>query len=143
LSGLRPGTYTVVSDLAGQRLPRWSQVAPAGGTYSVALSSGGASTGKNFANFLNRTTPIAANEWGTFQGGDMSLYTGLSWVNYGFASKFAGATTYVADSTYNGYLDWRLPTASLACGSPGCPAANGATHELATARAARRHARPW
>jgi hypothetical protein len=121
LSGLRSGPNTVALDVAGQRQPRWSQVAPAGGTYSVALNSGEAVSGKDFANFLDRTTPISSNEWGSFQGGEMSLYTGLAWVDFAFFATYAAATAYVADSTQAGYTDWRLPnkTEGQAAGSAG------------------------
>ena len=114
LSGLRPGPYTVGLDFAGQRQPRWSQVVPTSGTHSGTLASGDAVSGKNFANFLDRTTPISANEWGTFQGGEMSLYTGLAWYYYGGSEvvepTFDAATALVANSTHGGYTDWRLPT---------------------------------
>src|SRR5262249_37900562 len=76
LSGLRPGATTVALDVAGQRLTRWSQFAPAGGTYSVALHSGELISGKQFANFLDRSAP-QPNEWGDFSGGRLNLYTGL------------------------------------------------------------------
>jgi hypothetical protein len=74
----------------------------------------------NFANFLDRTTPVAPNEYGPFQGGELSFWTGLAWVNYSavnFSStggSFWGdvdfARTYVPNSTYGGYDDWRLPS---------------------------------
>jgi hypothetical protein len=115
LNGLRPGPNSVVLDIAGQRQPRWSQVAPAGGTHVIALNSAEAVSGKNFANSLDRTTPIAASEWGTFQGGEMSLYTGLAWYYYGAGPEyvepvFDAANVIVANSTHGGYTDWRLPT---------------------------------
>jgi hypothetical protein len=109
LSDLRPGPNTIALDVAGQRQPRWSQVTPAGGTHSVALNSDEVVIGKDFANFLDRTMPISANEWDTFQGGEMSLYTGLAWVDFAFFATYAAATAYVADSTHAGYDDWRLP----------------------------------
>lgn len=111
-TGLRPGTYTIALDIAGQRQPRWSQVAPAGDNHSVVASSGEAISGKDFANFLDRTTPVTANEWGTYQGGELSFQSGLAWRHYTgaelVAPTFAEANVIVANSTHGGYTDWRL-----------------------------------
>lgn len=126
IGGLRAGTYTVISDLVGQNLSRWSTTTPAAGTQTATVTtSGEAVGGKNFGNFLDRTTPISANEWGRFQGGEMSLYTGLTWgYDSGSAwtvTTFDGANALAADSTRGDFTDWRLPTKSesLAAASVG------------------------
>lgn len=117
MSGLRPGSYTVALDLAAQRLTRWSRVAPAGGSYSVTLNSGDAISGENFANFLDRSNP-QPTEWGDFEGGRMNLYTGLAWVDETVVTStptnsnfmtYSVAADSVANSTYAGFSDWRLP----------------------------------
>jgi hypothetical protein len=120
-TGLRPGTYKIALDIAGQRQPRWSQVAPAGDNHFVVADSGAAISGKDFANFLDRTTAFAADEWGTYEGGELSFQSGLAWRHYAGAEYvepvFEAALVIVANSTHGGYTDWRLPTKTEAEGA--------------------------
>ena len=131
ISGLWPGTYTVAEDLAVQQLTRWHQTSPVGNSYSFTLNSGNAIAGENFGNFLDRSAP-QPNEWGNFGGGRMNLYTGLSWVDTyalnGSSGNYAYFTNYIANSTYGGFHDWRLPTETEAH----VAAVNGASTQFAS-----------
>lgn len=113
---LRPGAYTVAEDLAGQlrAMPHWRQTSPAGGTNAAVIDTSGAQrTGLDFGDHLDRVDP-AATEWASLEGGKKNLYTGLVWVDEeavtGSAWTWSPAVNLVANSTYGGYDDWRLPT---------------------------------